>query len=192
MSPVSRGGSEFQGGRGGGFPGAGGGRFPGAGGGGFPGAGRGGFPGTGGRGGTFPGAGRSGGTFTGTGGGRGGPPGGREGGFTSGSKGVDTADAQLKAWHKKKHTPDGYMKLEKEEQWPWWFLSFWRHAREDEFDRVLEPKSVQSLKKCHPGSDTILWKFQVNFLAMALDYCLETGYGRFLIATYNDTNSHTV
>ena len=83
--------------------------------------------------------------------------------------------AELEAWQKKTHKPNHYKKLTRDEDWPKWLVRFQRQAREDAYERVLN-KNLE-FKLCSIGADQDLWSLEVNFLAMVLEYCLETSIG---------------
>ena len=77
--------------------------------------------------------------------------------------------------------------MKRDEDWPKWLIHFQRQAREDAYERVLD-KNLE-IKLCPLGADQDLWKLQVNFLAMVLEFCLKTSIGQFYVTTYIDTNA---
>ncbi len=42
------------------------------------------------------------------------------------------------------------------------------------------------MRNCSPGLDRELWKLQVNFLAIVLEFCLETSIRKFYVTSYVD------
>ena len=94
------------------------------------------------------------------------------------------------ARHKKKHTPNNYTKLKRDEDWLHWVIKFKRKAREDAYKHVLDENN--ELQHCSIGADCNLLKLQVNFLAMVLEFCLETSIGQFFVTTYIDGNARYV
>ena len=97
---------------------------------------------------------------------------------------------ELEACRKKMHKTDQYIKLKRDEDWPRWLIKFKRQAREDAYKRVLGRSKQFHL--CSLGADQDLWKLQLNFFAMVLEFCLETSIGQFYVTTYIDVNARTV
>lgn len=98
--------------------------------------------------------------------------------------------AELEAWRKISHKTNQYIKLKRDEDWPRWLTKFQQRAKEDAFERVLD--RAQHLHTCTLGASQELWKLQVNFLAMILEFCLETSIGQFYVTCLIDTSAFKV